>query len=149
MPDQHNGPVRVKPVEWPTVKIGSREIVFRMSYSAVYQLQSWGTPFGVGPRAGQRMPNDFEVGVACAGTFDARGKWHSLGLTPLEFTDIMIDEGGDATTADAVATAAAEATKKVFPGPVALAPPTPGETDSTKSDGSPSGLSDAPVAASA
>jgi|HubBroStandDraft_6_1064221.scaffolds.fasta_scaffold380445_3 hypothetical protein len=146
---EHNGPVRVKPVDWPTVKIGSREITFRMSYSAVYQLQTWGTPFGVSPRSGARMPNDFEVGVACAGTFDARGKWHSLGLTPLEFTDMMIDEGGDALTADAVANAATEATKKVFPGPALYQAPQPGETDSTRSDGSQSGPLEPPVAASA
>jgi hypothetical protein len=123
-------PVIVQPVEWPTVKVGSEVVYFALTFAAHFLLQKWGLQIG--------KASDFEIAAACAGTI-VNGVRKSLGLTPLEFAD-MLANVGDPELPGQVIAAAVHAAKKVYPDVVVLPPPASGTTESSqKTDGSESG----------
>jgi hypothetical protein len=137
-------PAEVQPVDWPTVKVGTRVLTFRMSYAASFQLQVWDRSLG-NPKT-----TDFDVAAACAGQFDAQGNWHSLALSPIQFADLVSMQPNAQELSDQLQAAAVEAVKKVNPGLAPFLQAKPGSTaEPKKTDGSGSGPSESLVAASA
>lgn len=129
----------------PTVKVGGRPYAIRYSQAAFYLLGTWGIDVGSAVSVHNGMiaagrGREYEAKLACAplGSFDAEGRWHSLGLSPLEVMDSLLDgewEALSAATWDAYK-------KKLGLVMTTEAPATP--DPSTKSDGLNTGPSEPP-----
>lgn len=126
----------------PTVKVGGRSYSVRFSQGAFYLLSTWGIDISRAVQVHNEMvgsgrAKEYAAKLACAslGNLDADGKWRSLGLTPLEVMDSLLDGEWEALDA-----AAWDAYKKKL-GLVSTTEASPTTDLSTKSDGSNTGLS--------
>ena len=127
----------------PTVKVGGRPYAIRFSQGAFYLLGTWGIDVSRPVQVHNEMiaggrAKEYAAKIACAalGNFDDQGRWRSLGLSPLEVMDSLLDGEWEALDA-----AAWDAYKKKL-GLVSMteAPTIPDL--STKSDGLRSGPSE-------
>jgi hypothetical protein len=116
-------------IAWPEITVGGRKFTLRFSYAAQYQLTRWGRTLA--------DATAIEIAAACAGSFDAAGKWHSEGFEkPIHFADLM-DTGDETAVIDGVLAAI----KNRYPEVAVSARPTPETVSATSSDGSTSGPS--------
>lgn len=124
-------------IQWPEISVSGRTFTLRFSYAAQYQLTRWGKTLA--------DATAMEIAAACAGTFDASGKWKSEGFDkPIHFADMM-EPGDEAALIEGVLAAI----KKAYP-EVTVSAPAPGNQPemATKTDGSMSGPSEPVPAAS-
>lgn len=92
----------------PTVKVGGRSFGIRFSQGAFYLLSTWGIDVYRAVQVHNEMisagrAKEYAAKLACAalGNFDAEGRWHSLGLAPLEVMDMLQDGEWEALDAAA------------------------------------------------
>ncbi len=122
-------------IQWPEITVSGRKFTLRFSYAAQYQLTRWGKTLA--------DATAIEIAAACAGTFDASGKWRSEGFDkPIHFADLM-EPGDEAAVIDGVLSAV----KKAYPEVEVSARLTPEMAAATKTDGSTSGPSETAQAA--
>ena len=121
----------------PTVKVGGRPYSIRYSQGAFYLLSTWGIDVSRAVSVHNEMistgrAKEYAAKLACAalGSYDADGKWRSLGLPPLEVMDLLQDGEWEALDA-----AAWEAYKKKL-GLVSTTEAPETQDLSTKTDGS-------------
>lgn len=123
-------------IQWPEITVSGRKFTLRFSYAAQYQLTRWGKTLA--------DATAIEIAAACAGSFDASGKWKTEGFEkPIHFADLM--EPGDE---EGLIEGVLIAIKKAFPEAEVSARPIPETASATKTDGSMSGLSEQVPAAS-
>ncbi len=116
-------------IQWPEISVSGRKFTLRFSYAAQYQLTRWGKTLA--------DATAIEIAAACAGTFDASGKWRSEGFDkPIHFADMM-EPGDEAALIEGVL----QSIKKAFPEVEVSARPVPEMASATKTDGSMSGPS--------
>jgi hypothetical protein len=129
----------------PTVKVGGRSYSVRFSQGAFYLLGTWGIDISRAVQvhnemiaSGRGREYEGKLAAASLGNLDSDGRWRSLGLTPLEVMDSLLDgEWGELSAASW-----GEYKKKLGLVLMTEAPPT---IDlSTKSDGSSTGPSEQP-----
>ena len=122
-------------IQWPEITVSGRKFTLRFSYAAQYQLTRWGKTLA--------DATAIEIAAACAGSFDASGKWKSEGFEkPIHFADMM-EPGDEAALIEGVL----QSIKKAFPEVEVSARPTPEMAAATKTDGSMSGPSEPAQAA--
>ncbi len=110
---------QIQAIEWPKAILGGREFTFRLSYAAYVQLARWGKSVATA--------TVLELGAACAGNFDAAGKWRSEGFDrPIDLADIM-ESQDESKLSDAVVAAL----KKVLPEAEVSLQPIPAEVAAT------------------
>jgi hypothetical protein len=92
----------------PSVQVGGRPFQVRFSQGAFYLLGTWGIDVSriVGVHnemisSGRGREYAMKIAAASLGTTDAEGRWRSLGLSPLEVADTLLD--GEWETLDATA----------------------------------------------
>ncbi len=119
-------------IQWPEITVSGRKFTLRFSYAAQYQLTRWGKTLA--------DATAIEIAAACAGSFDASGKWKTEGFDkPIHFADLMVP-GDEAAVIDGVLSAV----KKAYPEVEFSARPNPEMASATKTDGSMSGPSEPP-----
>lgn len=117
-------------IAWPEISVSGRKFTLRFSYAAQYQLTRWGKTLA--------DATAIEIAAACAGTFDASGKWKSEGFEkPIHFADMM-EPGDEAALIEGVLSCI----KKAYPEVEVSARPAPEMASATKSGGSMSGPSE-------
>ena len=127
----------------PTVKVGGRPYAIRFSQGAFYLLGTWGIDVSRPVQVHNEMiaggrAKEYAAKIACAalGNFDDQGRWRSLGLSPLEVMDSLLDGEWEALDA-----AAWDAYKKKL-GLVSTTEVPATQNFSTSSDGSSTGRSE-------
>ncbi len=117
-------------IQWPEITVSGRKFTLRFSYAAQYQLTRWGKTLA--------DATAIEIAAACAGTFDASGKWKTEGFDkPIHFADLM-EPGDEAGLIEGVLAAI----KKAYPEVAVSARPNPEMASATKSNGLMSGPSE-------
>ena len=90
------------------VKVGGRSYSIRFSQGAFYLLGTWGIDVSRAVQVHNEMVSsgrgqEYARKIACAGlgNFDQDGRWRSLGLSPLDVMDSLLDGEWEAIDAAA------------------------------------------------